>query len=93
MAWGIRYVEAVGISLGDATPPPAGAWLRSYDPEAYGGRGIADWTVDPAKAMRFKTGSEAMVLYTTRSRTRPSRPDGKPNRPLTAFTVSVEQLP
>jgi hypothetical protein len=39
--------------------------------------------------MRFKTAGEAWMLWRRPSRVRPVRADGKPNRPLTAFTIEV----
>ena len=41
--------------------------------------------------MRFVSIAEAMEYWRTVSTTVPFRPDGKPNRPLTAYTVEIEQ--
>jgi hypothetical protein len=70
-----------------------GAWLKSYDPEAHDGRGDATWTNDPAQAQQFASAMEAHRFWRQPSRTRPRRADGQPNRPLTAFSVSIEALP
>jgi len=67
-----------------------GQYLRSFDPDAFGGRGRIDWTPDKAKAIRFKSMTEALAAWKTQSRVCPLRDDGRPNRPLTAFTVSLE---
>ena len=67
---------------------PVGAYLASYDPEGDGGNGIATWTRDPSKAMTFATGEAASACYRAVPFNRPIRPDGKPNRPLTMFTVA-----
>ena len=50
-------------------------------------------TQDPDEAMRFVTASDAMDLVRTASSEVPTRPDGKPNRPLSAFAVCVEPFP
>ena len=91
MSYGLRFVEPAGIPSN--RPPPGGAWLERFDPEAHAGRGEAAWTADPAKAMRFESAGAAMKCWRMQSLTVPTRPDGKANRPLTAFTVMVEALP
>ena len=58
------------------------------------GYGKLSLTGDPARAMRFADTGEAMMFWTQVSRTVPVRDtDGKPNRPLTVFTVEVGPLP
>ena len=89
--YGIRAVrlegrQAYGID-------PAGLWLASYDPEFAEGRGLCDFTDDPASAARFPSAQAAMACYQARSRRQPTRPDGRPNKPLTAYTVTIEPLP
>ena len=68
-------------------------YLKTYDVEAHGGRGDATFTDDPNDALCFPNAAEALKAWQTRSVTRPDRPDGKPNRPLTAFTVEIMSLP
>jgi hypothetical protein len=58
---------------------PIGQYLASYDPEAHGGRGYATWTPDPAKAMTFRDAQAAHEFYQQVPRSRPVRPDGRPN--------------
>lgn len=71
-------------------------WLSFYDPDyTVDGNphtGLVDITADPAKAMRFETAIDAGECWRQQSTTRPLRPDGKPNRPLTAFTVEIKPL-
>ena len=43
--------------------------------------------------MRFATRGDAMNFWRAPSKTRPTRMDGKPNRPLTALTVEIEDAP
>ena len=68
---------------------PAGAYLASYDPEANDGQGHASWTENPATAMVFSSTEAAYECYRTVPANRPIRPDGKPNRPLTLFSIEV----
>jgi len=46
-------------------------------------------TPDIARATRFGP-SEVVALYRAVDRRNPTRADGEPNRPLTAFTVETE---
>jgi hypothetical protein len=40
-------------------------------------------------ALRFPTGAAALECWRRQSPTHPFRPDGEPNRPLTAFSVEI----
>lgn len=68
---------------------PVGKFLESYDVDAHGGRGAAAWTTDPAKALHFVSPAAAMDCWKEQSRALPLRPDGEPNRPLAAYTITV----
>jgi hypothetical protein len=75
-----------------------GAWVQSYDPD--GGdlavsypTGFVTLTQDPEQAITFETFEAASEFWRQASSRTPERPDGKPNRPLTAYTVSVMRLP
>jgi hypothetical protein len=70
----------------------AGQYLKSFDPDVYGGRGHVTWTGDPAKAMHFADVGEAHETWKRQSTKQPFRSDGKPNRPLTAYTVEIVAL-
>jgi hypothetical protein len=91
--YGIRYAALAGYPIHSQGEPPVGAWLESFDPAAYDGRGLVRWTVDPAKAARFPSKEMAFRTWYASPACRPIRPDGKPNRPLTAYTVTIEELP
>ena len=73
-------------------PMPAGRYLCAYDPEAVGGLGSIKTTGKEAEALRFPTLQEALETWKRSSRTRPWRSDGKPNRPLTAYTVTFKKV-
>jgi hypothetical protein len=66
-----------------------GKYLQSFDPNAYEGRGYFKATADIKQAMKFQSHKEAFEFYQTQSTVMPIRPDGKPNRPLTAFTIEL----
>lgn len=55
--------------------------------------GVADLTHYLAEAIRFPTSKAAFLAWQTRSTVMPTRPDGRPNRPLTAYTMSIEEVP
>jgi hypothetical protein len=92
----IRYAGLSGTST-TGEPCAVGDYLVSYDPD--GGppdspsTGISEWSPDPSLAMRFETAAAAMNCYRLTSTRKPTRPDGRPNRPLTACSVSIEPLP
>lgn len=76
-----------------------GLYLMGYDPHwvppppapSYPS-GLADWTDDLNKALVFSSAVEAWELWRTQSQTVPTRPDGRPNRPLTALNIVVYPL-
>jgi hypothetical protein len=67
-------------------------YVQSCDVDAYRGHGDAKFTSDVAKAKRFPD-VEAAAYWKRQSRDRPFRPDGQPNRPLTAYNVTFEDVP
>lgn len=79
-----RLYAAIG------THPNDGMYLRSYSPEARDGIGDIRVTPDRALALRFADAGAAMTLWRTVPKCRPRRDDGKPNRPLTAFHMEIE---
>jgi hypothetical protein len=76
-----------------------GQFLVSYDPDREGTSpsglpmlAYITTTPDPDKAATFRTAGDAMLLWKRQSKRWPIRPyDGKPNRPLTAFTVEIAE--
>ena len=69
-----------------------GRYLEWSDPDANRGFGGERWTDDLAKAKKFKSFSEAMECWKAQSTVHPLRIDGRPNRPLTAFSVMAERI-
>lgn len=89
----IVAIDERGKALPKADPltqPPL--WLCGFNLEAMGGRGSATLSYDARRAKRFATIAEAQAAYRGRSVSVPTRPDGQPNRPLTAYSVSIEPL-
>lgn len=79
----------VGTVQGVPTPAD-GSYLVDYDPTRPGTGGWAchlEYTHDPAKAKVFAHQGEALELWKKVSGK--TRPDGKPDRPLTAYTVEI----
>ena len=97
MPFAIRKLELVGLEVslaeGRADDVVDGDFLAWFDADACDGFGTASWTDDPNRALLFATHEEAAVFWRTQSTVRPIRADGQPNRPLSAYTVSVEEIP
>lgn len=70
----------------------AGQYLMSFDHEAENGRGFGVYTSDPEKAMRFESAVAAMEFWNKVPACKPTRPDGRPNKPLTASTMQITRL-
>lgn len=81
-------IRITGLASGGSCPQ-AGSWVRSFNPEAYDGRGNLVTTRKPAQALLFSDGHKAWEFWMTVPKARPVRPDGRPNRPLTAFSIEV----
>ena len=87
----IMCAGLVGVSGQDA-PDMTGAYLESYDPEAHDGRGYVNWTMHQHKARVFPDFTAAFECWRQVPACRPVRPDGRPNRPMTAFNITFEQV-
>lgn len=88
------------IGLRNRAPTPFdGQWLVEYDPDQRGvdpeGEPMLAHVVttpDRANARLFEDAADAMHEWQRVSKTWPVRQDGKPNRPLAAFTVQISPL-
>ena len=69
-----------------------GRYLQAADVEADNGRGTVEVTEDIEKAMKFSSSLKAIQFWRQQSKTHPLRPDGKENRPLTAFHAMIENV-
>jgi hypothetical protein len=83
------------LGIGPALIPceHSSRFVSIYDPDAAGGTGLIESTDDPAEALRFENKADAIMFSRQASTVRPTRLDGKPNRPLTAYTVIIEETP
>lgn len=54
---------------------------------------VAQWTDDESKALRFESVAHAWETWQMVAMDHPTRKDGEPNRPLTLWTVSIEEVP
>jgi len=91
MATVIKIVASAG-PLG-LRSPLAGQFLETCDFESGHGRGFITSTRDLRKAKKFSDSVEAWEYWRRQSTTTPLRFDGKPNRPLTAFTCEMIEVP
>ena len=81
-------IRIEGWASGEACPHE-GWFVESGNHDAAGGRGYFDFAPDPRRAMQFATSGEALEFWKRQSRVKPLRPDGKPNRPLTAASITI----
>jgi hypothetical protein len=72
--------------------PADGTYVAAYDPEAFDGRGHVVFVTDPGKALVFYSAEDAINTYRAIPFNNPTRTDGKPNRPLTAYTLMLEPV-
>lgn len=77
-----RQCDHLGLPTGTV------AYLRAFDVDAYDGLGEAEITLALHQALRWRTPREALDAWQKQSTVRPYRGDGKPNKPLSAYTVS-----
>jgi hypothetical protein len=71
-----------------------GLYLKGYIPDTDAeGRGDITVTSDLREAKQFRDIAEAWEFWKQQSKVYPIRPDGKPNRPLTAWTITFEVVP
>lgn len=79
------------------TMQPIG-YVMTYDPDMpwpehdNGGCGWVETTRDIKKALRLKDIGAALTVWKMQSERIPLRADGKPNRPLTAYSCSMVPL-
>lgn len=68
-----------------------GIYFKSFDHEYDNGRGLAEFTDDKSEALKFPDMAAALAFWNKQSTVRPLRPDGKPNKPMTATTVDISR--
>jgi hypothetical protein len=88
----MKYVICAIAFANGAPCPHAGQWLAHFDHDAFGGQGWGEFTDKINHAKRFDTFEEAMAFWNKQSTVMPLRPDGRPNKPLTALTATIEKF-
>lgn len=90
--WVIRIVSLAGV-VGVRKNGLEGQYVKFYNPEDNDGWGSVESTSHIEEALTFNSSEDAVRTWRAVPEKRPLRPDGKPNRPLTAFTVEIIQVP
>jgi hypothetical protein len=73
--------------------PLTGQYVRACDFDAGEGRGNVVTTTRQDRALMFGSFKDAFGYWQTVSRRYPLRPDGMPNRPLSAYHMEVVKCP
>lgn len=87
--WAIKIVDFIN----QAECPIEEQYIKSFDHDAFDGQGAGEFTFNIREALPFADTAEALMFWKKQSEVRPLRSDGKPNRPLTCSTVTLEQIP
>ena len=90
----MKVIRIIENSLGpDIEPQYNGKFIVDY--EFTKGERFGKLTVhgDINKAKRFNSAEDAIAFWTQVAPDQPTRDDGKPNRPLTAFSVEILSWP
>lgn len=87
-----RYVIKIVAAADGGYASQAGRYVASFDADAHHGRGEITVTREAPCALIFHDPGAAFEFWKTQSTTMPFRIDGKPNRPLTAYTVEFVKV-
>jgi len=85
-----KWVMEISGTGTEVWPQPE--YLKEYDNETHDGRGFAASTRDINEALKFDSLEAVLEAWKSVSKKRPLRADGKPNRPLSTFTISPRRL-
>ena len=93
-----RVIRLIALANGEPSPLD-GQWVTEYDPSRDGTGPNGEpmnchllTTPDPTLAKQYST-TEALEVWRKVDSRQPRRPDGQPNRPLTAYTVEIGPPP
>jgi hypothetical protein len=84
-------IRIVSDALGQRTHFD-GLYVSKFDPDAHQGRGEVRASRELKDALTFESHESAHTFWKQSSKVQPWRPDGKPNRPLTAYNVILVQV-
>lgn len=89
-------MKKVLIEIWDKFPDPphfrTRGWLQAYDPEAADGEGYIELTFMPEMALKFPNLKDAIDFCNRVPENKPLREDGKPNKPLTIFSLQYIEM-
>lgn len=82
------------VRVADGVPGPhAGRFIRRWSPHSRAGDLDVETTASIREALRFERPDDAMLEWNSVSKVEARRPwDKKPNRPLTALTVTIVEV-
>lgn len=83
-------IRIVGAADGRTPTPHDGQFLVSWNPHTKFGELEVESSYRREDARKFDTASQALEEWRTVSNIQDKRPDGMPNRPLTALTLASE---
>jgi hypothetical protein len=87
----MAYVVLI-IGSPSAKTPHDGRWLVAWDPNTEAGTLSCTSTDEVREARQFERAGDALDEWKTISSVQPTRPwDGKPNRPLSGLTITLER--
>jgi hypothetical protein len=69
--------------------PHAGQYVKSYDFEAFSGRGLGVYTTNIKEALRFQNPAKALEFWRTVPKARPRNEYGNDNRPMTVMNIEI----
>ena len=87
-----KFVLRIVSDAGGRATEHEGRYVVDCDVDARRGRGVLKTSDSPLEARQFDNALEAMEYWRRQSNVTPLRPDGQPNRPLTAYSVEVRPL-
>ena len=91
MADGLIVIRCMGWQTGKPCPQ-YGFYLKEYDPDAAGGNGKAVWTRHTEHAWAMPSKDMAIDVILAQPVEKPLLADGTPNRPITNYILSVEEI-
>ena len=83
-------IEILGAPLHGNFPIPM--LLVECDVDAPVGTGAVVFSNSPTRAMKFEDVVDAIKYIQRQSTVKPLRVDGKPNKPLTAWTITFHEV-
>jgi hypothetical protein len=90
------FVAKLVMFMPTGAMPDRPCYLKSYDPNVVApdrrSAGDIQSTINIGEAVQFETIEKLYECYMQVCEPMPLRPDGEPNRPLTAFTITVESI-